>query len=450
MGVQQVFFILILAIVTFVCFRSYGKIVRAIQLGKSRKISGDSASRWKNVLLIAFGQKKMFKRPVAALLHLCVYIAFLITQIELIEILADGLLGHHRIFGPHLGSFYTFVISFIEFLSVAAFVATIAFLARRNILRLPRFHKAEMKKWPVLDANIILLAEIVLIIGIFSMNSADMALQSIGMEGYHKTGTFLFSSFLSPVLLENFSPDSLIFIERAGWWLHIMVVFGFLMYLPFSKHLHIMLAFPNTYFASLESRGRMKNIPEVTKEIKLMLGQSVDSDEPESEEIPEFGSKDITDLSWKNILDAYTCTECGRCTAVCPANITGKKLSPRKIVMDVRDRAEEIEYNISKNKTAYIDSSVGGEVLTKENYNDGKSLFDLISHEELHACTTCNACVEACPVLIDPLDVILQMRRYEILTASAGPSEWIPMFTAIENNGAVWQMSDSREAWKEV
>ncbi len=449
MAIQQIVFIIILGIVAFVSYKYYSKIIRAINLGKEKEISGDVGLRIKNVVLIAFGQKKMFKRPIAALLHLCVYIAFLITQIELIEILVDGILGYHRIFAAYLGGVYTFIISFIEFLSVAAFIATVAFLWRRNLLRLPRFHKAEMKKWPKMDANIILIAEIVLIIGIFSMNSADMALQSLGQPGYPATGNFYFSSFLQPLLINNFSAETLVFIERFGWWLHILVVFGFLLYLPFSKHLHIMLAFPNTYFANLNRKGKMKNIPEVTKEIKLMLGQSVDDSGEESDVIPEFGSKDVMDLTWKNVLDAYTCTECGRCTAVCPANITGKKLSPRKIVMDVRDRAEEIEMNISKNNLEFIDSSIGGETLTKANYNDGKSLFDYISKEELHACTSCMACIEACPVLIDPLDVILQMRRYEILTESSGPSEWVPMFTAIENNGAVWQMSESREAWKE-
>ncbi len=450
MDLQQIFFILVLGVVVFFSVKSYGRIIRNIRLGKDKKIQGNKWQRWRNVLLIAFGQKKMFKKPLAATLHLGVYIAFLFTQVELIEILADGILGVHRLFAPILGSVYTFIISFIEFLSLSALIATVIFLARRNLLKLPRFHKAEMGKWPRLDANIILIAEIVLVFGIFLMNSADMALQNLGHEGYPLTGRFLFSNALSSFLLSSTDLSTLVILERFGWWLHILVVFGFLLYLPHSKHLHILLAFPNTYFSDLSGRGKMENIPEITKEIKLMLGLEQESNSEEAT-IPEFGAKDVMDLHWKNILDAYTCTECGRCTSVCPANITGKKLSPRKIMMDVRDRADEIG--------EYLDGQKGGKgsILELKNindnneaYSDGKNLFDFISREELHACTTCNACVEACPVLINPLDIILQLRRYEILTESSGPSDWVPMFTAIENNGAVWQMSTSRVAWREI
>jgi heterodisulfide reductase subunit C len=449
LNLQQIIFVFLLGVVVFFAAKGYGRLIRNIKLGRDKKIEGNAAQRWKNVLLIAFGQKKMFKKPIAATLHLGVYVAFLFTQIELIEILADGILGLHRVFAPFLGQLYTFIISFIEFLSLFALVATFAFLARRNLLQLPRFHKSEMGDWPKLDANIILIAEIVLVVGIFLMNASDMALQYHGKEGYPLTGKFFFSSHLSVGFFQTMEVNTLVILERLGWWLHILVVFGFLLYLPFSKHLHILLAFPNTYFSDLDNRGRMENIPEITKEIKLMMGLSQDS-QTEEEAIPEFGAKDVTDLHWKNLLDAYTCTECGRCTSVCPANITGKKLSPRKIMMDVRDRTEELGRFLDGQKKESLVASALGEGETEEQSADGRNLFDFISREELHACTTCNACVEACPVLINPLDIILQLRRYEILTESSGPSDWVPMFTAIENNGAVWQMSSARDAWREI
>ena len=367
------------------------------------------------------------------------------TQIELIEIVIDGLFGAHRFFAPFLGAFYTFLISFIELLSVGAFVATFIFLARRNALIIPRFHKAEMTWWPKLDANLILLGELALLIGIFSMNGADTVLQSLRPEEYHATGNFAISSILGPVILGGLPADWLVMIERFGWWLHIFTVLAFIVYLPSSKHLHIFLAFPNVYFAKLLPKGHIENMPAVMKEVKSMMGMGGsegDTEEPMSDEIPEFGSKDIFDLSWINILGAYSCTECGRCTAVCPANITGKKLSPRKIMMDIRDRAEEVGEKIDQDKKEGI------KYKDYREFDDGKSLFDYISREELHACTTCNACVEACPILINPLEPIIKMRRYEILTESAGPSDWVPMFTSLENNGAVWQVPDSREDWR--
>jgi heterodisulfide reductase subunit C len=448
LNLQQIIFVFILGLVVFFAAKGYGRLIRNIKLGRDKKIEGNVGQRWKNVFLIAFGQKKMFKNPIAATLHLGVYIAFLFTQIELIEILADGILGLHRVFAPFLGQLYTFIISFIEFLSLFALVATFVFLARRNLLKLPRFHTSEMGYWPKLDANIILIAEIVLVAGIFLMNASDMALQYHGKEGYPLTGKFFFSEHLAVLLFYPLETNTLVILERLGWWLHILVVFGFLLYLPYSKHLHILLAFPNTYFSDLENRGKMQNIPEITKEIKLMMGLSQDS-HAEEEVIPEFGAKDVTDLHWKNLLDAYTCTECGRCTSACPANLTGKKLSPRKIMMDVRDRADELgKYLDEQKKGSFV--SVAGKRASVDLTGDGRNLFDFISREELHACTTCNACVEACPVLINPLDIILQLRRYEILTESSGPSDWVPMFTAIENNGAVWQMSSARDAWKEI
>lgn len=453
MSLQQVIFILFFIGVSYCAYRLYYRIIQNIKIGKKKTINDNASLRWKNTILIAFGQKKMFKKPLVAILHLFIYIAFLFTQIELIEILADGFLGKHRIFGPSLGGFYTFIISFIEVLSLGALIATIAFFYRRNILKIPRLNMKELKDWPKKDANLILLGEFLLVTGIFSMNSADMVLQNMNAAHYPQTGDFLISGILGPTLLSGFSENTLILIERTGWWLHIMAVFGFILYLPISKHLHIFFAFPNVYFANLNPKGEMENMPEVTSEIKLMLGLPMDEnqDMANSTEMVDFGSKDIFGLSWKNLMDAYTCTECGRCTSSCPANITGKELSPRKIVMDVRDRMEEVGRNIAVNNIEFIKQDAEDKsVLTAENYDDGKSLFDYITREEIHACTSCNACVEACPVMISPLDVIFQLRRYEILMESAGPSEWIPMFTAIENGGAVWQMSESRDNWKNI
>jgi len=431
---QSLFFILLLAASGYLAWKGYSRIWRNIQLGKPQPLEGSTAERWKNMVLVALGQQKMFKKPIPAILHLFLYVAFVITQIELIEILVDGTFGTHRFFAPALGGFYAFIISFIEILSVLAFVGTIAFLARRNLLRLPRFTQPELKGWPLLDANIILLGEIVLLIGIFSMNGADKVLQTRGLEHYDTTGVFAVSSWLGPILFGNLSDSALVLVERSGWWLHIFTVFGFLCYLPFSKHLHILLAFPSTWFARLTPKGEIDNMPDVQKEVRIMMGME-QLDPNQSAELPEFGSNDVFSLNRNQLLQAYACTECGRCTAVCPANITGKKLSPRKVMMDVRDRAEEVGRNIESGK------------FTREKYDDGKSLFDYTTPEELHACTTCNACVEACPILINPLDIILGMRRHEILTQAAGPAEWLPLFNAIENSGAAWQLSADRDAW---
>ncbi|MEL7123237.1 MAG: (Fe-S)-binding protein [Bacteroidota bacterium] len=439
---QSIIFIAVSAVAFGLAARQFLKIRRNILLGQPEEITGDSLQRWQNVALVAFGQSKMFKRWIPAVLHLFIYVAFVITQVELIEILIDGATGIHRFFWPLLGSLYTFIISFIEVLSVLAFVGTIIFLIRRNALKIPRFTKAEMKGWPTLDANIILYLEVLLIGFIFTMNGADMALHD------NEYG-FAVSQFVSP-LFEGFSDSTLHTLERIGWWGHILVVFVFLNYLPFSKHLHILLAFPNTYYAKLNSRGEMENMPEIMNEVKSMMGLIEDTGEMDMEaELPEFGAKDVTGLSWKNIMDAYACTECGRCTSVCPANMTGKKLSPRKILMDIRDRATDIGLKLDSGNIEYIreDLKAEGVKLTAENFDDGKSLFDFISKEELHACTTCNACVEACPVLINPLDPILKMRRYEILTLSEGPSDWLPMFNSIENSGAVWSMPVERDQW---
>ncbi len=447
--VQQIIFILVCILSFRLAAKQYRRLYQNIHLGKPEEISGDEGKRWKNVLLVAFGQKKMFKNWIPAVLHFFIYSAFLLTQIELIEIFIDGFFGVHRVFAAPLGGFYTFVVSFIEVLSILAFVATIIFLARRNLLRLPRFTKPEMTVWPTLDANLILFGEIALITGIFCMNGADTVLQGIDPQHYAATGHFAVSGSLGPLLFGGIPEDWLILIERGGWWLHIMVVLAFINYLPVSKHLHIIFAFPNVYYASLSPRGAMSNMPAVQREVSSMLGLDDGEDVPMDEEIPEFGAKDIFDLSWKTLLDAYTCTECGRCTAECPANLTGKILSPRKVMMDIRDRMDEVSKKLRSGSSEYIkaEKKADNVGLSASNFDDGMSLFDYITPEEIHACTACNACVEACPVLINPLEPILELRRYEILTLSEGPTDWVPMFTSLENTGAVWQMGVERDAW---
>lgn len=451
MTIQQVLFTFVSIFAFGWAFIQFSQIRKKIFLGKEERIQGNAASRWKNVLLIAFGQQKMFKRWLPAMFHFFIYFAFLLTQIELIEILIDGFFNQHRFFAPYFGGFYTFLISFIEMLSILALIATIIFLSRRLILKLARFEKPEMIGWPKLDAALILFGELLLLTGIFTMNGADTALQTLDPAHYPDTGNLLISQFTGPAFFSGFDQSTLVVLERFGWWLHIIIVLAFLNYLPVSKHLHIILAFPNVFYSKLKNRGEMTNMPEIMNEVKSMLGLSPENEESAAmqDELPEFGAKDVFDLSWKTILDAYTCTECGRCTDNCPANITGKKLSPRKIMMDIRDRTDEVFKKLKSGNQEFF-TNVDGEgvqTLTKANFNDGKSLFDYISKEEIHACTTCNACVEACPVMIDPLDPILELRRYEILTESAGPADWLPMFNALENGGAVWQMTEDRDAW---
>ena len=435
--IQQVLFIIVTVGAFGWAFKQFSRIRRNIQLGAPEEISGNTGTRWKNVVLVAFGQQKMFAQWKPALLHFFIYSAFLLTQVELLEILIDGFTGKHRVFAPVLGGFYTFVISFIEILSLLALFATLIFILRRTVFKRDRFNKPEMKGWPSNDGLLILAGEVVLIAAIFTMNGTDVLLQQLDPEHYPDTGRLAVSSILGPALFGGFSQSTLVILERIGWWLHLLTVYAFLNYLPISKHLHIALAFPNAYFSRLRPRGEMENMPDVMNEVKSMMGLIEEEEPQEGEELPEFGAKDVFDLSWKSLLDAYSCTECGRCTAACPANLTGKKLSPRKVMMDIRDRLEEV--------SATLESQTAEQ--KKAAYDDGKTLFDSITPEELHACTACQACVEACPVLINPLDPILAMRRYEVLTESSGPSDWIPMFNSIENSGAVWQVGDARDAW---
>lgn len=417
------------------------KVRSNILLGRDVDRTDHKGERWKLMTLVALGQQKMFARPIPALLHLCIYAAFVITQIELIEIFIDGLIGEHRIFHDSLGGFYTFMISFIEILSICAFLATIMFLSRRNLLKVPRLVKSELNGWPKLDANLILFAEITLICFIFMMNGADEVLYSRGMSHLHGQGSlgFSVSSFVGPALFGNMSNETLHIIERIGWWGHILMVFGFLNYLPYSKHFHIVLAFPNTWYSNLNKKGKFTNMESVTAEVKLMMDPTADpyAAAPEGAGEPQrFGAKDVTDLTWKNLLDAYTCTECGRCTSACPANQTGKLLSPRKIMMDTRDRLVEVGEGIRKNG---------------KDFSDGKSLNgDYITAEEIWACTSCNACVQECPVNIDPLAIIVDLRRYLVMEESKMPTELTGMLTNIENNGAPWQFSPAdRLNWRD-
>jgi heterodisulfide reductase subunit C len=426
--------IIIFSLLVIVGFGFFGyniwKVRSNILLGRDVNRSDNFWTRLKLMTLVAFGQKKMFSKPIPAFLHLALYVAFVITQIELIEILADGLSGGHRSLCVSLGGFYTFMISFIEILSVLAFFATIAFLARRNMLKVPRLRMSELKGWPTKDANLILIFEVILLVCIFTMNGADEAAQVLSSNSSYG---FTVSQFIGPVFFGGIkSIETLHLLEQIGWWGHIIMVFIFLNYLPYSKHFHILLAFPNTYYSNLEKKGKFTNLESVTSEVKLMLDPSADpyaiAVDPNVAPL-RFGVKDVTDLTWKNLLDAYTCTECGRCTSACPANQTGKLLSPRKIMMDTRDRMVEVGNNQRK---------------FGKDFDDGKSLLhSYISEEEIWACTSCNACVEECPINIDPLSVIIDLRRFLVMEESKMPTELTGMLTNIENNGAPWQFSQS-------
>ncbi|WP_350288825.1 (Fe-S)-binding protein [uncultured Croceitalea sp.] len=416
--------VLVLGIGFFV--RNIQKLSRNIKLGKTVDASDNKSQRWKNMARIALGQTKMVVRPIAGLMHIIVYVGFIIINIEVLEIVIDGLLGTHRVFAS-LGTLYDFLIGSFEVLAFLVIVAVVIFWIRRNAIKLKRFIKPEMEGWPKKDGNLILYIELVLMFLFLTMNAADFQLQQLGAEHYTKAGSFPISQFIAP-LFDGMSVSNLIMLERTAWWLHILGILAFLNYLYYSKHLHILLAFPNTYYGKLKVQGAFNNVEAVTNEVKLMLDPSADPFAAPAEDVPEpekFGASDVKDLNRIQLLNAYTCTECGRCTSECPANQTGKKLSPRKIMMDTRDRLEEVGKNIDKNKGVFVD--------------DGKQLLgDYISNEELWACTTCNACVEACPVSIDPLSIILEMRRYLVMEQSAAPTELNNMMSNIENNGAPW------------
>lgn len=407
--------------------RNVKKLSRNIKLGKDVDVSDNKPQRWQNMVRIALGQTKMVVRPVAGLMHIIVYVGFIIINIEVLEIILDGILGTHRLFSS-LGGLYDFLIGSFEVLALLVIVAVVVFWIRRNIIRLKRFIKPEMNGWPKKDGNMILYIEFVLMLLFLTMNAADFQLQQLGAEHYTKAGAFPISQFIVP-LLDGLPVSTLMVIERTAWWLHILGILAFLNYLYYSKHLHILLAFPNTYYGRVKPQGEFNNLESVTNEVKLMMDPSADPFAAPVEgdaAIPEkFGASDVMDLSWVQLLNAYTCTECGRCTSECPANQTGKKLSPRKIMMDTRDRLEEVGKVMDTNKGEFVP--------------DGKQLLgDYISHEEIWACTTCNACVQACPVSIDPLSIIVEMRRYLVMEQSAAPTELNNMMSNIENNGAPW------------
>ena len=425
----QLIFALVLLIAVWKFSKKAGKISRNIKLGKAERRNDNRSSRRANMLRVAFGQRKMQARPVAGILHFIVYAAFLIINIEVLEIIVDGLFGTHRFFAPFLGSAYPIIIGFFEILAVLTVVAVVIFWWRRNVAKIDRFHKPEMKGWAFTDANNILYIEVALMFALLNMNAVESLL-----TGGHEA--FIISNSIAP-LWSGLSDETLHLLERGFWWIHIVGILAFLNYLPYSKHFHIILAFPNTYYANLRAKGQFENNAAVTKEVALMMDPNADpfaAPAPDAvAPVERFGAKDATDLSWINLMNAYTCTECGRCTSECPANLTGKKLSPRKIMMDTRDRIEEIGQNMDANGGTFQE--------------DGKSLLgDYITQEEIWACTSCNACVQACPVDIDPLNIIMKLRNYATMEESSAPSELNAMMTNVENNGAPWPFSQMDRA----
>lgn len=424
--------ILIYAILFF--SKNIRTIVRNINRGKPIDRSDQPAKRWGNVFRIALGQSKMVDRPISGILHIIVYLGFVVINIELIEIVLDGLLGTHRLFAPYMGSMYNVLIATFEVFAALVLISVVIFWLRRNAIKIKRFWKPELKGWPKKDADYILYFELILMTLFLSMNATDALLQQRNEPHYIQAGLFPVSQFLAPVF-SSLSVATLVILERTFWWLHITGILIFLNYLYYSKHLHILLAFPNTYFQNLNPLGSFRNNKTVTEEVKLMMGPSADPyAAPAGNVVDKFGASDVTDLNRIQLLNAYTCTECGRCTDVCPANQTGKTLSPRKIMMDTRDRLEEVGKNTPKNEPFKP---------------DGKQLLnDYISSEELWACTSCNACVEACPIGIDPLSIIMDMRQYLVMEQSAAPSDLNNMMSNIENNGAPWPFSNQdRMLW---
>jgi heterodisulfide reductase subunit C len=440
MNISSIIFIFLLLVAIGLFAKNIRTIIQNIKLGKKLDRNDNKSQRFSLMAKVALGQSKMVVRPVAGLLHIVVYVGFIIINIEVLEIVIDGITGQHRVFA-FMGGLYKFLISAFEWLALLVLIACVIFLIRRNVLRIKRFFGTEMTNWPKTDANLILITEILLMSAFLLMNTADTQLQVLGSEHYTQVGSFPISKHLVG-LVDGMSESSLIMLERGTWWFHILGIFAFLNYLPYSKHFHIMLAFPNVFYSNLSPKGKFNNMEAVTKEVSLMFDPNTDPYAAPAEPLGEperFGAKDVTDLTWKQLMDSYTCTECGRCTDVCPANITGKLLSPRKIMMDTRDRLEEVGKGIRAAKKART-----------ETFDDGKSLLrDYISEEELLACTSCNACTEACPVNNDPLSVIVDLRRYLIMEESKAPSEWTGVFTNIENNGAPWQFAQAdRLNWK--
>jgi ferredoxin len=433
--IAPLIFLALLATAGFLFYKKATLIKKTIFLGKSEIQYNEPGRRWKQVLLLALGQKKMFKNPLVAFLHLIIYAGFIIINIEVLEIIIDGITGKHRVFLPFIGSYYSLFINVFELLAFGVTFVCVIFLVRRNILYIKRLASNDLAGWPKTDANLILVVEIILMSLFFLMNGADQTLQNLQAPHYAPTGSFIVSSMLVPSL-SALSTETLILIERSAWWLHIIGILAFLNYLPYSKHLHIILAFPAAYYSALEPAGKMKNMPLVQNEVLYAMDPSrapTDAAPPTT-----FGAKDIFDLNWKSLMEAYSCTECGRCSTACPATTTGKLLSPRKIMMATRDRLEEVAQNINQN-TNFVD--------------DQKTLLhNYISIEELRACTTCNACVEACPVSLSPLDIIMELRRSLIMEESNAPAEWNNTFSNIENNFAPWKFSpEDRENWaKEI
>ena len=422
----NIIFIILLIVGVGFFVKNISKLRRNIFLGKEASLTDNKPRRWKNMAKIALGQSKMVVRPIAGALHIIVYIGFVIINIEVLEIILDGIFGTHRLFAV-LGPVYSFLIGSFEILAFLVIVAVVIFWIRRNVIKLKRFFKPEMEGWPKKDGNLILYIELVLMLLFLTMNAADYQLQQMGADHYVAAGSFPISSFIAPIF-ENVSVSTLIIIERTAWWAHIAGILFFLNYLYYSKHLHILLAFPNTYYGKLTPKGQFKNLQSVTDEVRMMMDPDADpyAEPAEDAAVPDkFGASDVQDLSWVQLMNAYTCTECGRCTSECPANQTGKKLSPRKIMMDTRDRLEEVGKIIDENNGEFKD--------------DGKQLLnDYISPEELWACTSCNACVEACPISIDPLSIIMDMRQYLVMEQSAAPTDLNNMMGNIENNGAPW------------
>ncbi|MEY4892378.1 MAG: hypothetical protein RIQ34_990 [Bacteroidota bacterium] len=429
----QFLFLLILSTAIYLFAKGIGKLRSLIAMGRPDLPTDQPAKRWGQVLRLALGQQKMFRNVPVAILHLIIYVGFIIINIEVLEILLDGLTGAHRLFSGPLGGFYPLLINAFEWLALGVLLACIPFLIRRNLMSIPRLQATDLKGWPRRDANIILITEIVLMSLFLLMNASDTLLQARGVGHYAHaiTGDFTLSSYLHP-FIQSLSDQNLIWIERTAWWLHIIGILAFLNYLPYSKHLHILFAFPNTYFAPLNSSGKMSNMPSIQQEVLYAMDPSAAPAAGSEAPPTRFGAKDVQDLGQKNLLDAFSCTECGRCSAACPAQHTGKLLSPRRIMMRTRDRMEDL-----------------AKLPIDQRANDGKSLLhDYISVEELRACTTCQACVQECPVSINPLDIIMQLRRYQIMEESQAPAEWTAMFGNVENNFAPWKFApDDRDNW---